>query len=52
MPLNSFVLPDGMEIVPWATSPLLHNPTNMDTDHLGRIWVTEGVNYRNRRPPP
>jgi putative membrane-bound dehydrogenase-like protein len=42
-----------MEIVPWATSPMLHNPTNMDTDHLGRIWVTEGVNYRdkkNRRP--
>lgn len=53
MPLNSFVLPEGMEILPWATSPLLHNPTNMDTDHLGRIWVTEGVNYRSkseRRP--
>ena len=53
MPLNSFVLPEGFEIVPWATSPLLHNPTNMDTDHLGRIWVTEGVNYRKkdgRRP--
>ena len=53
MPINSFVLPEGMEIVPWATSPLLHNPTNIDTDHLGRIWVTEGVNYRSvsdRRP--
>ncbi len=53
MPLNSFVLPEGFEIIPWATSPLLHNPTNMDTDHLGRIWVTEGVNYRKkdgRRP--
>ncbi len=49
MPLNSFVLPEGMEIVPWATSPLLHNPTNMDVDHLGRIWVTEGVNYRNKK---
>jgi len=49
MPINSFVLPEGMEIVPWATSPLLHNPTNMDTDHLGRIWVTEGVNYRNKK---
>ena len=53
MPLKSFVLPEGFEIVPWATSPLLHNPTNMDVDHLGRIWVTEGVNYRKkdgRRP--
>ena len=49
MPLNSFVLPEGMEIVPWATSPLLHNPTNMDTDQLGRIWVTEGVNYREKK---
>lgn len=48
MPINSFVLPEGTEIVPWATSPLLHNPTNMDTDQLGRVWVTEGVNYRNR----
>ncbi len=53
MPLNSFVLPEGLEVTPWAVSPMLHNPTNMDTDLLGRIWVTEGVNYRsknNRRP--
>lgn len=53
MPLDSFVLPGGLEIVPWAASPLLYNPTNMDVDQHGRIWVTEGVNYRgkqNRRP--
>lgn len=48
MPLDSFVLPEGYEITPWAASPDLHNPTNMDIDHLGRIWVTEGVNYRGR----
>lgn len=53
MPLESFVLPAGYEVTPWAASPMLYNPTNMDVDHLGRIWVTEGVNYRGkagRRP--
>jgi len=48
MPLDSFVLPEGLEIIPWAASPDLHNPTNLDIDHLGRIWVTEGINYRGR----
>lgn len=46
LPLKSFVLPDGLEITPWAVSPALFNPTNMDFDHLGRAWVCEGVNYR------
>lgn len=44
---------NNLEISVWATSPMLFNPTNMDTDEKGRIWVTEGVNYRkhkNRRP--
>lgn len=35
-----------MEVTLWAKSPLLHNPTNMDIDQFGRIWVAEGVNYR------
>ncbi len=53
MPLASFVLQEGLEITPWAVSPMLFNPTNMDVDQRGRIWVTEGVNYRSkagRRP--
>lgn len=37
---------DGLQITVWAESPHLFNPTNMDTDEKGRIWVTEGVNYR------
>jgi len=49
MPLESFVLPEGLEIVPWAVSPLLYNPTNMDVDQSGRIWVAEGVNYRSKK---
>jgi putative membrane-bound dehydrogenase-like protein len=30
----------------WASEPLFANPTSMDIDHLGRIWVCESVNYR------
>jgi len=44
--LSLFKVPDGMELTVWARSPLLANPTNMDIDAQGRIWVTEGVNYR------
>lgn len=42
----AFQVPEGLEITVWATSPQLFNPANMDIDHLGRVWVTEGVNYR------
>lgn len=40
-------LPDDLEATLWAESPLFFNPTNMDVDAKGRIWVTEAVNYRN-----
>ncbi len=51
--LEYFTVPDGLEVTRWASSPLLFNPTNIDIDHKGRIWVAEGVNYRRskgRRP--
>ena len=53
VPENLFAVPEGFEVTVWARSPMLHNPTNMDIDAQGRIWVTEGVNYRrhlNRDP--
>lgn len=37
---------EGLEITVWASSPDLRNPTNIDIDKDGRIWVAEGVNYR------
>jgi len=40
-------LPNDLEATVWAESPMLHNPTNMDVDIRGRIWITEAVNYRN-----
>jgi putative membrane-bound dehydrogenase-like protein len=48
VPVTAFTVPEGMEVQVWATSPLLYNPTNMDVDQHGRIWVTEGVNYRGK----
>ena len=53
VPVNAFDLPEDLEVTVWATSPMLYNPTNMDTDEQGRVWVAEGVNYRRhkgRRP--
>jgi putative membrane-bound dehydrogenase-like protein len=46
VPLDIFTVPEGLEVTLWAQSPDLKNPTNMDIDAQGRIWVTEGVNYR------
>lgn len=40
-------LPADLQAVLWAESPMLYNPTNLDVDARGRIWVTEAVNYRN-----
>lgn len=40
-------LPDDLQAVLWAESPMFFNPTNMDVDSKGRIWITEAVNYRN-----
>ncbi len=44
--LNLFQVPEGLEVTVWARSPMLANPTNMDFDAQGRLWVNEGVNYR------
>ena len=40
-------VPDGLEAKLWAESPLFFNPTAIDIDHKGRVWVTEAVNYRS-----
>jgi putative membrane-bound dehydrogenase-like protein len=53
VPAERFRVPEGLEVTVWATSPLLANPTNIDFDAEGRLWVAEGVNYRGkggRRP--
>ena len=37
----------NLEVTVWASTPMLRNPTNLDFDKDGRIWVAEGVNYRS-----
>ena len=49
IPPGMFQLDPSLEVTVWATTPQLYNPTNMDIDHEGRIWVTEGVNYRGNK---
>ncbi|HXW04432.1 MAG TPA: PVC-type heme-binding CxxCH protein [Vicinamibacterales bacterium] len=43
---GDFVLADDLEIRLWAESPMFFNPTNIDVDARGRVWVAEAVNYR------
>jgi putative membrane-bound dehydrogenase-like protein len=45
-------VPDDLEATLWAEAPLFYNPTNMDIDAKGRVWVTEAVNYRNFNNKP
>lgn len=45
---------EGLEVSLLAAEPMLLSPSNIDVDHLGRIWVCEVVNYRhfaNRNNP-
>ncbi|MDQ2752435.1 MAG: PQQ-dependent sugar dehydrogenase, partial [Bacteroidota bacterium] len=39
------VAPD-LEVHTYATEPMLKNPTNIDVDERGRVWVNEAYNYR------
>lgn len=46
VPADLLAAAGDLEVTVWAQSPQLRNPTNMDIDAAGRIWVAEGVNYR------
>lgn len=44
--LKGLVAYEGLEVHTFATEPMLKNPTNIDVDDRGRVWVTEAYNYR------
>jgi putative membrane-bound dehydrogenase-like protein len=44
--LSSFKVADGLQVQLFASEPRMTNPTNMDIDARGRVWLTEGYNYR------
>ena len=44
--LKGLTIASGLEVHAMATEPMLKNPTNIDVDERGRVWVTEAYNYR------
>jgi putative membrane-bound dehydrogenase-like protein len=44
--LPTFHVVDGLQLELFAAEPMLVNPTCIDIDHKGRVWVCEAVNYR------
>ncbi|MFY0685768.1 MAG: PQQ-dependent sugar dehydrogenase [Cyclobacteriaceae bacterium] len=43
---SSFDVANDLNLKLFASEPMVVNPTSMDIDHRGRVWVCEGVNYR------
>jgi putative membrane-bound dehydrogenase-like protein len=43
---------EGLEASYWAGEPGMVNPTSMDIDERGRIWVCESMNYRGSKMRP
>jgi putative membrane-bound dehydrogenase-like protein len=44
--ISALKVTDGLNISLFASEPMMTNPTNLDIDHKGRVWITEGYNYR------
>src|SRR5258705_2671990 len=49
--LKDFKLASGLKLSLFAAEPMLRNPTDMDVDDRGRVWIAEGVNYRSSFKP-
>lgn len=50
--IKAFTLAPGLEAAVWATEPGMVNPTNMDIDERGRVWIAEAANYRGSKQRP
>ncbi|SIO16345.1 putative membrane-bound dehydrogenase domain-containing protein [Algoriphagus halophilus] len=50
--LDGIVVEDErIELTLFASEPMMINPTNMDVDDRGRVWITEAYNYRSHLNP-
>ncbi|MDC0311290.1 c-type cytochrome [bacterium] len=47
--ISQFAIHPELDVELFASEPMLANPTNIDIDHLGRVWVCEVINYRQFR---
>ncbi|MBA4188205.1 MAG: hypothetical protein C0467_09340 [Planctomycetaceae bacterium] len=46
--LKALKVADGFQVELFAAEPMLINPTSIDVDQKGRVWVAEAVNYRRK----
>jgi putative membrane-bound dehydrogenase-like protein len=44
--LKAFAVAEGLQLELFASEPMFVNPTCIDVDLKGRVWVCESVNYR------
>ena len=44
--LKKMSVADGLAVTLFASEPMMVNPCDMDIDARGRVWITEGANYR------
>lgn len=49
--IKGLKIDDGLYATLFASEPMITNPTNMDIDSKGRVWICEGYNYRPTRNP-
>ena len=47
--IEQFDIHPELDVELFASEPMMANPTNIDIDHLGRVWVCEVINYRQFR---
>lgn len=47
--VSQLVVHPDLEATLFASEPMMFSPTDIDIDHLGRVWVCEVVNYRRFR---
>jgi putative membrane-bound dehydrogenase-like protein len=49
--VRGLTVADSLQVQLFAHEPMLTNPTDMDIDEKGRVWICEGYNYRNQVNP-
>ncbi len=50
--VDGIEVPDErLELTLFASEPMMTNPTNMDVDDRGRVWIAEAYNYRTKLNP-
>ncbi len=47
---KAFVVPDDLEVSLFASEPMVMNPTNMNWDARGRLWVASAPMYPQVKP--